>query len=281
MTGPVQESGFEVRSFDIPVPNTGGGSIRIAEAGDGPPLVLLHGAGLGASGLVHYHANIPAFVAAGFRVIVPDLLGFGASSKPIDAQGYPLVRFTDTLAAALDAHGVGQAAFFGNSLGGAVAIDMALRYPDKVSRAVLLAPGAMESRETYFAQPTVKAMAGVSADNVDAASMRTMLESFVTDPVTVTEHVVTARVAAAKAQPREVMSSLILPDLTPRLSELDLPLLVIWGASDGICPVSGALKFAQSGANTTIIIYPQVGHWPMTERAIEVNRATLDFLLRP
>lgn len=268
----------EPRLGDVPL--DGGGHIRLAEFGQGTPVVMVHGAGLGASGPVHFHANIDAFVDAGYRVVVPDLIGFGASGKPVDDQGYPLERFTDTLVEALARAGIARAAFLGNSLGGAVSIDAALRYPDLVSRAVLVAPGALESRETYFAQPMVQRMLAPQPDEMDEARMRTMLESFVTDRSAVSDGVVAARALVARTQPPEVLGTMRLPDLTARLGALNLPVLVIWGAADGICPVSGALKFAVDCSDATVIVYSGVGHWPMTERPETVNAAVLEFLSR-
>jgi len=268
----------EPRLRDVPLAS--GGHIRLAEFGQGAPVVMVHGAGLGASGVVHFHANIDAFVDAGYRVVVPDLIGFGASSKPVDDDGYPLERFTDTLVEALTRAGITRSAFFGNSLGGAISIDAALRYPDLVARAVLIAPGALESRETYFAQPMVQRMLVPQQGEMDEARMRTMLESFVSDRSAVSDEAVAARALVARTQPPEVLGTMRLPDLTARLGELRQPVLVVWGAEDGICPVSGALKFAVGCSDATVIVYSGVGHWPMTERPDAVNAAALEFLSR-
>ena len=85
----------------------GGYTIHIAEAGakDAPVVVFLHGSGPGASGASNFRGNYAAFVDAGYRVLLPDLIGYGASSKP-DGIDYPLELFTDTVFEALKAHGV-------------------------------------------------------------------------------------------------------------------------------------------------------------------------------
>lgn len=251
----------------------------VHHAGSGRPVVMIHGAGAGASGLAHYSANIQAFLDAGLRVIVPDLLGFGASSKPVDEEGYPLARFTDTLAAALDGLGVGRAALFGNSLGGAIAIDMALRMPERVEAAVLLAPGALEDRATYGALPKVAELSAVLSRGVNEPAMRAMLEMLVGDKTLITDELVATRTAMALGQPPEVATRLALPNLSALLPRLDLPLLVIWGEDDGICPVQGAARFSRDCPDAEVIVLPGVGHWPMIERAAEVNAASLAFLL--
>jgi len=264
---------LEIREVTI----EGGLRIRLHEAGRGPAVIMVHGAGAGAGGAVHFRANVDAFVAAGRRVIVPDLIGYGDSSKPL-GQPYTLARFTDTLAQALEAAAIGRADFFGNSLGGAVAIDMATRHADRVRRAVLLAPGAMESGAIYFAQPGVKDMLSILAGGLSEETMGRYLSLMVEDRELITPDLIRARLELAQRQPPEVLTSLSLPDLTERLPGLHLPLLVVWGGADRICPVSGALKFAQSCPNATVVIHSGTGHWPMLERAEAVNRDALAFL---
>jgi len=74
---------------------TGGYDIHIQEKGSGPTVVFIHGSGPGASGGSNFRENIDAFVEAGYRVILPDLIGYGASSKP-EGIDYTRQLFTDT-----------------------------------------------------------------------------------------------------------------------------------------------------------------------------------------
>ena len=255
-----------------------GGRLFVASAGEGPPVIMIHGAGAGASGAQHFAANVEAFVAAGHRVIIPDLIGFGRSHKPVDDMGYPLERFTDALIPMLDALDVGPSAIFGNSLGGAIGIDLALRAPERVTHLVLLAPGALESPAVYGQLPAVERMRAIMQDGLSAETMRRMLESFVTDPAIVTDELVEARLAAALGQPPEVMAKLRLPDLTERLPGITQPVLVVWGGADPICPVEGAMKFVRLVKGARVLMLEGIGHWPMRERAELVNDATLRFL---
>ena len=90
--------------------------------GDGrrPVVVFLHGSGNGACGYSNFKGNIPALVQAGYRVIVPDLIGYGYSDKP-DSVDYHLDFFVECVKQALDAIGVDKVTLVGNSLGGAIA----------------------------------------------------------------------------------------------------------------------------------------------------------------
>ena len=116
--------------------------IAYREAGpaDGRPVVFVHGSGPGASGHSNFKLNYPTFAAAGLRVLVPDSLGYGDSSKPEDAQ-YTLDYLVGALLRFLDAVGVDRCTLVGNSLGGAMCIKVGLDHPERVERLVLMAPG--------------------------------------------------------------------------------------------------------------------------------------------
>ena len=123
--------------------------LHYLDSGQGPVVVWLHGSGPGASGHSNFKGNYPAFAAAGFRNIVLDLPGFGRSDKPADAH-YNLDFFVSRLSAFLDVLGIERCTLLGNSLGGAIALGQALARPELVERLILMAPGGVEERETYF-----------------------------------------------------------------------------------------------------------------------------------
>ena len=120
-----------------------GRDIFVEEVGEGPPLLMLHGGGPGASGLPNFVRNISA-LAERFRLIVPDMPGFGRSAKGIDRKD-PFGDLATAMLGLLDALGVERAHVLGNSLGGACALRMALEAPARVDRLVLLGPGGIDT----------------------------------------------------------------------------------------------------------------------------------------
>ena len=118
-----------------------GKPIFYTEAGSGPVVVLLHGGGPGASGVSNYSRNIDA-LAASFRVIVPDMPGYGRSVKGID-QSDPFGYLADMIRGLLDELGIDTAHLIGNSYGGAAALRLALDTPHRVDRLVLMGPGGI------------------------------------------------------------------------------------------------------------------------------------------
>jgi len=250
----------------------------VHEIGNGPPVVFIHGSGPGASGPSNFRYNTDAFTHAGFRVLAPDLIGYGASSKPTGID-YTLDLFADTLLAALDAAKVHRAHLVGNSLGGAIALRIALEQPERVDRLVMMAPGGIESRETYFAMPGIARMVGdFTSPDFSVSDMRQIITNLVHDPAIVADDLVAERYAVARTQPKDVLARMRVPDLSPRLAELKMPILGFWGINDGFCPATGAEKFIRACPDARFVTYSNVGHWVMVERAAEFNQIALGFL---
>lgn len=118
------------------------------DAGQGPVVVFLHGSGPGASGHSNFKGNYPWLAQQGYRSIVIDIVGFGFSDKPDDVE-YPLSFFVECAKQTLDVIGVERASLVGNSLGGAIAIGMALEHPELVEKLILMAPGGLSPMEEY------------------------------------------------------------------------------------------------------------------------------------
>jgi pimeloyl-ACP methyl ester carboxylesterase len=121
---------------------TSGARLSIMEAGIGPPVLALHGLG----GSKRSFLPTVAALAGQFRVIAVDLLGFGDSDKPIGAA-YDARFFAGAGIDLLDALGLDRVHVIGNSLGGRIALEIALRHPDRVGRLGLLAPSLAWRRD--------------------------------------------------------------------------------------------------------------------------------------
>ena len=262
-----------------------GHEIALAEAipaGDAalnrPDIVFIHGSGPGASGVSNFRQNIAAFVGAGYRVILPDLIGYGASSKP-EGIDYTLDLFADTLHEALVQHGVSSAVLIGNSLGAGIAIKLALDHSLLVTKLVLMAPGCVEELSIYFGMPGIAGMVGdfTSAD-FSLGDQRRLISNLVFDDSIITDELVAERYAVARTQPRDVLARMRTPNLQPRLGELDVPILGFWGQEDQFCPASGARYFLDQCPDARFMTFNKVGHWVQVERAQEFNRYVLAFL---
>src|ERR1700751_3919664 len=120
--------------------DAGGIQTGYLESGAGDPVVMLHGSGPGVSAMANWQHNIGA-LSQRFRVLAPDIVGFGATKRPDDIV-YSLRTWTDHVWAFLDAHDIEEAAIAGNSLGGWISLQMATDRPDCITKMVLMgAPG--------------------------------------------------------------------------------------------------------------------------------------------
>ena len=246
--------------------------------GDGQTVVFVHGSGPGASGHSNFKQNVPAFVAAGHRVLVPDLPGFGYSSKPRDID-YTTAFFVDALVGLLDGLGVGRCSLVGNSLGGGVCIRTALDHPQLVEKLVLTAPGGIEELDTYMAMPAMASMIqNFVGGALDRDGLRLVLQNLIFDPALVTDELVAERYAILQTQPPEVLSRMRIPNMETELGGIQCPVLGFWGIDDAMVPPSGARKILAACRPCRMIEVADCGHWVMVEHCRMFNAACLDFL---
>lgn len=256
--------------------------LHFHDVGTGPAVVFLHGSGPGASGYSNFKLNFPAISRAGYRTIVPDLIGYGHSSKPADRE-YHLDFFVDCIVSLLDRIGVDTCCLVGNSLGGAIAIRLALRFSERVNKLVLMAPGGIEQMDVYMnMQGISKMMAGAARDGgVDRAGLRDLLSLQVSRPEElgeVLDQAVDERYPIAEQQPQEVLTTLRVPDQTDDLDKLQCPIIGFWGVDDLFCPPSGALKILERCQRARFQLLNRCGHWVMVEYPTLFNRECIAFL---
>lgn len=258
----------------------GGYDIHVKEKGSGTPVVFIHGSGPGASGLSNFRQNVDAFVDAGYRVILPDLIGYGASSKP-EGIDYSLQLFTDTLYDALQQHGIDRAVLVGNSLGGGIAIQMTLDHPEMPIAFIMMAPGCIQEQASYFTMPGIAKMkSSFGSDDFNREEQRRLIQNLVHPDYApqITDALVDERYGVASQQPKDVLARMVTPNLGPELSKLTQPVLVLWGLNDEFCPESGARLFLEQCDNARAMTFNRVGHWVQLERADEFNHHSLGFL---
>jgi len=272
-----------ITDFDTPAGRTislaDGHCVHVVDEGYGRPIVFLHGAGPGASGWSNFRQNIPHFVASGYRCLAPDLLGFGQSSKP-QSIDYTFSVFGRSLAEALAQLGVDNCMLVGNSLGGAIAIRMAIEYPDLVSKLVVMAPAWLDERDAVISTQGVRAMTGVFSgpDGVTRDKIRAVFELMFAGGQHITDDLVEERFLAARQQNSAIYRQIRGENLAPSLSKIRQPVLALWGVDDRFNPVGGAYKIAESCPDARVIIRSNCGHWFMIEHREMFDRELLAFL---
>jgi 4,5:9,10-diseco-3-hydroxy-5,9,17-trioxoandrosta-1(10),2-diene-4-oate hydrolase len=269
---------------DLPLPVghyltlSNGLRLHYLDEGQGPVVLWMHGSGPGASGFSNFKGNFPKFVEAGYRNIVLDLPGFGRSDKPDDGQ-YDLAFFVATLREFISAAGIERCTLLGNSLGGAIALGLALAEAQRVERLILLAPGGVEERETYFKMSGIQRMVTLfGAGPIGMPEMRSMMSLQLFDPSILPDDLLAERVAVAVTQPKNLFSTMMIPNMEARLGEIDCPILGFWGSNDNFNPVSGAQRIIDGAPNARFVVLNRCGHWVQVEHRELFNRTCLDFL---
>jgi len=269
----------------------GNRDIYVAEAGEGAPLLMLHGGGPGASGAPNFERNIPT-LARHFRVIVPDLPGYGRSTKGLDRRD-PFGDLARTMLGLLDVLGVRRAHVLGNTLGGACALRMALDKPDAVDRLVLMGPGGIDTTRSL---PTkgLKCLLGYYAgEGPTREKVATFLRQYlVYDGSRIPDSVIDERFRASTDPEVVANAPLVRPRGIPnfraldftrdkRLSQLRNPTLVLWGVNDLVNRPSGAHSLQRRLPNCDVYLFSRTGHWVQWERPDEFNAVTIAFLSKP
>ena len=266
----------------------GNRQIHLHEFGAGPPVLMLHGGGPGASGLSNYARNIDA-LASRFRVLVPDLPGYGGSSKGVNSED-PFGDLAAAMLALLDALGIDRAHVVGNSLGGACALRMALEQPGRVDRLVLMGPGGIGISQAAPTEGLKRLLGYYAGEGPTLEKLRTFIcEDLVFDGSRIPEAVLRERFEAS-IDP-EVLASppLRAPKdleafrrldflLDPRLPALAHRTLVLWGTADRVNPATGAMALQARMPACDAYLFSRTGHWVQRERADEFNAVVTAFL---
>lgn len=257
-----------------------GHSMHYLDEGQGEAVVFLHGSGPGASGHSNFKGNYPFLVEAGYRCIVPDHIGYGFSDKPDDVD-HPLSFFVECIKQTLDCAGVDRCTLVGNSLGGAIAIGLALDYPELVEKLILMAPGGLNDLPEYQAMPGMQKVFQVfgSGEPVTPAVMKDLFATgLMFDPSHATDELVEERMQIMQIMNGHVMATMQIPNLVDQLHRIQCPTLGFWGMDEKMMPESGLMAMVKNIEHLRTILVNECGHWVMVEHEGMFNRACLDFL---
>lgn len=279
MSTATTEYSVKAHGTDIFVTDTGG---------DSPAVVLLHGGGPGASGMSNYSRNVDA-LASRFRVVVPDMPGYGRSSKFVDHDD-PFGFLADSIRGLLDEMDLATAHLVGNSYGGAAALRLALDTPNRVGRLVVMGPGGIGTTRGVPTDGLKNLLAYYGGEGPSREKLAAFIRSYlVYDGAAVPDELIDVRyqasidpdvVANPPLRRPSGLRTLWRMDLTrdKRLRQLGTPTLILWGRDDKVNRPSGGPMLSKLMPNAELVMTSHTGHWMQWERAELFNQLVADFL---
>jgi len=268
-----------------------GGELHYHEAGEGPPLLLLHGSGPGVSAWANFSGNL-GFFTRKWRVIMPDLPGYGKSPASLGAAPPDTVKVVLRL---LDGLGIDTADVIGNSFGGMVASQIAAHHGQRVRRFVSIGGIGLYTLSSFPAEGFRRLVDFVEDPNRE--KLVAWLKSMVYDESYVTDEMIEGRLALATqpdvlAASRMVYSRAALNAIAAgmrgpnalagvaHLPSIEAPTLLCWGRDDRVTPLDGALVPMRIIPNCELHVFPNCGHWTMIEQRAAFEATVEAFLTR-
>lgn len=254
--------------------------------GDRAPLILMHGGGPGASAWGNFRDNLPAF-ALNFRVIAVDMPHFGKSDKPAD-RFLDCAWYAQILAGFMEQIGVQKAHFIGNSMGGSIALELALARPAMVDRLVLM--GTAGSMPMFAPSPTEgqKHMLGYyQGEGPTPAKLEAFIRSMIYDQSRITPEFLLARYEASTAPELMVERKMDMNNVDNMLNlwrhveKVTHKTLLVYGKEDRVVPWETGLLLLRLMKQADLHVFNRCGHWAQWERAPEFNSIVSSFLLGP
>jgi pimeloyl-ACP methyl ester carboxylesterase len=252
--------------------------------GDGPVILWIHGLG---ANWQSWLLNIPAFMGT-YRCVTLDLPGFGFSEMPdgpVSIDGY--ARVVDALC---DHLGIERVSIVGNSMGGFIGADVVLHYPTRVERLVLVSAAGLSIE--YLGREPLLSLARiwtVGSTRVAAVQdpiikrprlRRIALQAIVRYPERLSVPL-TYELFQGAGKPGFVpaLEALLSYSFRDRLENIEIPVLLVWGADDMLVPVEDAAEYQRLiGANARRVVFRDTGHVAMLERPSRFNALLADFL---
>jgi 2-hydroxy-6-oxonona-2,4-dienedioate hydrolase len=261
--------------------------VHIQDFGHGHPVVMLHGSGPGASGWSNFSRNVDAFVAAGHRVILIDLPGWGGTDTVVVKTGNRIPINVDAVVGVLDALGIERAHILGNSMGGATALKFAIQHPARCDRLIVMGGGA-GGQSIFVPMPSEGIKSLIAAyKQPTLETLKRMMGVFVFDQAQITDELVQTRLQAIQEHVEHIKSFVasmevnpkhLMADFSDQLAAVKAKTLIVWGRDDRTVPLDGALRLTWAIPDAQLHVFGRCGHWAQWEHADEFNRLAIGFL---
>jgi pimeloyl-ACP methyl ester carboxylesterase len=259
--------------------DVGGRRVHYVEAGAGEPVLLIHGWNGSTFDMRYTIAELSRY----YRVVAVDLLGYGFSARPADGD-YSVGGLADFVRQFTEALYLERATVLGHSMGGAIAMQYALRYPERVERLVLVSSATPKEmlRARTFGLLVRPLMPLITLAFVRRGAVRRGLIGVVHDPALVTDDMLEGHFRPLRVQGHMRAQAKQLSDRRKDppydLREIRQPTLILWGEHDRVVPLSTGRELAEHIPNAQLAIIRSAGHLALEEQPEECNKLLQAFL---
>ena len=249
------------------------------DIGSGEPVFLIHGSGPGVTAWANWRLTMPV-LAERFRVIAPDMVGFGYTERPADIR-YTMDGWVEHALGVMDALGLEQTHLVGNSFGGALALALAIRAPHRVKRLALMGSVGV----SFPITPGLEAAWGYTPS---IENMRALLDVFAFDRKLVNDDLARLRYEASIRPGFQESFASMFP--APRQRGIDamasrdadicaLPheTLLIHGREDKVIPTATSQRLFELIPRAQLHLFGQCGHWTQIEHAGRFTQLLTNF----
>ena len=250
------------------------------DVGDGHPLLMIHGSGPGVSAWANWRLVMPA-LARQARVIAPDMAGFGFSERP-DGYTYSMDNWVAQAIGLLDALDIERADLVGNSFGGALALALAIRHPDRVRRLVLMGSVGVPFEIT-------EGLDQVWGYTPSFENMRRIMDFFAWDRSLVNDELARLRFEASVRPGFQESFAAMFPAPRQRwvnamtsaeadIRAIDHETLIIHGRDDQVIPMANSLVLHEMISRSQLHVFGRCGHWTQIEHAARFAQLVGNFI---
>lgn len=288
-SSPIPSQFEAIERLPIKTVSIKGQRMAYLDIGSGQPVILIHGFG----GSMWQWEHQQTALSTQVRLLTPDLIGSGLSDKP-DIE-YSPEQILDHFVAFMDALQIPQATLVGNSMGGGLAIGMALTYPDRVSKLILI-DGLPANVLHKLTSPWIRRALETSAPTwlvsfgnwlFGSLMIKSVLKEIVHDPALLTPAVI-ERSNRNRQRPGIIPPLLMVGKNLPlweagfakRIGEITCPTLILWGEEDRVFPIAVGEELHETIKGSTLVRIPKAGHIPQWEQPALANQAMIEFIQR-
>ena len=258
---------------------TGTFNTNYHDLGKGEPIMFIHGSGPGVSAYANWRLCMP-ILAEKFRVIAPDMVGFGYTDRP-EGISYDMDTWVQQTIDLMDALGIEKTNLVGNSFGGALALALVIKYPNRFNKVVLMGAVGVYFDLTYGLDKAWGYTPSIE-------NMKELLDIFAYDRSIVTDDLAKMRYEASIRPGFQESFSSMFP--APRqngvdsmesdendIKKIDKDVLIIHGREDKVIPVQNSIRLNQLILKSQLHIFGQCGHWTQIEHNSRFNTLLLNF----